>query len=366
MIKKWTNKLIDRFRESRKDPSESHYVQTSPSSPQLSFIVCAGLAALVFLLYYQIAFAFCTANGLQDMKAHAKFALEFYLNPEVFFSFAGPLIMRWYSDGYMGQFTPNPLHNPTHIACKGFGLLAMMAGIDIIRSYRNQKALFFKGGKQYFWFGLFSFFSVLAKPTFMYMLLPAGIIMVLLDLLKAAVKKTPSVKAVWSAAWRLAVAALPSCAYILTEYIALFFFGTESDTSVIFTKPLEVWHFFSYDVPTSILLGMFFPIWMLLTNLGYFYETVEGRLSVLGYMVGVLEFSVLAESGSRKDAGNFSWCMMAGMTLFFTVSVCRLTLSTLRQKPGVKHAAYVLFSWFLLFLHVYSGLSLYNVFSSIL
>ena len=438
MIKKRTNKLTDRFRESRKDPSESHYVQGPPSSPQFSFIVCAGLAALVFLLYYQIAYAFCTAEGLQDMKAHAKFALEFYLKPEVFFktwlrvphmlwhlivkffqsrihipleeaasltfalfgvfsfavtawflcslisaytgqqrlglasfgasllSFAGPLIMRWYADGYTGQFTPNPLHNPTHTACKGFGLLAMMAGIDIIRSYRNQKALFFKGGKQYFWFGLFSFFSVLAKPTFMYMLLPAGIIMVLLDLLKAAVKKTPSVKAVWSAAWRLAVAALPSCAYILTEYTALFFFGKEQGTSVILTKPLEVWHFFSYDVPTSILLGMFFPIWMLLTNLGYFYETVEGRLSVLGYMMGVLEFSVLAESGSRKDAGNFSWCMMAGMTIFFTVSVCRLTLSTLRQKSGVKHAAYLLFSWFLLFLHVYSGLSLYNVFSSIL
>lgn len=198
------------------------------------------------------------------------------------------------------------------------------------------------------------------------MLLPAGIIMILLDLLEGTRKKTPPVSAVWNAAWKLAVAALPTCAYLLIEYVALFFFGRDQGTSVVLTKPLEVWHFYSYDVPTSILLGMCFPIWMLLTNLGYFYKTVEGRLSVLGYLIGVLEFSVLAESGTRKDAGNFAWCMMAGMTVFFAVSVCRLMLSTMQQKCGAKHNAYVLVSWFLLFLHVYSGLSLYNVFASML
>ena len=111
---------------------------------------------------------------------------------------------------------------------------------------------------------------------------------------------------------------------------------------------------------------MCFPIWMLLTNPGYFYKTTEGRLGVLGYLTGVLEFSVLAESGSRKDAGNFAWCMMAGMTIFFAVSVCRLILSTMQKKCGARHAAYVIFSWFLLFLHVYSGLSLYDVFAGIL
>ncbi len=105
---------------------------------------------------------------------------------------------------------------------------------------------------------------------------------------------------------------------------------------------------------------------MLLTNPGYFYKTTEGRLGILGYLTGVLEFSVLAESGSRKDAGNFAWCMMAGMTIFFAVSVCRLMLSTMQKKRGAGHAAYVIFSWFLLFLHVYSGLSLYNVFAGIL
>lgn len=437
MIKKLGNNFLKRLKENAKDPSQVRY-EESASSAQFSFIVCAGLAMSVFVLYYRIAHAFCITEGLQDMKAHAEFAQDFYLNPEVFFktwlrvphmlwhlivkffqsrvhmplyeaasfvfalfgvfsfavtvwflygllktytgqkklglaslgsvslSFAGPLIMEWFADGYMGQFTPNPMHNPTHMACKGFGLLAMMAAIDIIRNYHGQETVFFKGKSQYLYFGIFSFFSTLAKPTFMYMLLPAGVVMIFHDLLKSTVEKTPSARAVWNAAWKLAVASLPTCAYLLTEYIALFFFGREQGTSVVLTKPLEIWHIYSYDVPTSILLGMCFPIWMLLTNLGYFYKTVEGRLSVLGYLMGVLEFSLLAESGGRKDAGNFAWCMMAGMTVFFAVSVCRLTLSTMRQKCGAKHAAYVIFSWFLLFLHVYSGLSLYDVFASML
>ena len=105
---------------------------------------------------------------------------------------------------------------------------------------------------------------------------------------------------------------------------------------------------------------------MLLTNLGYFYKSAEGRLSVLGYAFGVLEFSILAESGSRKDAGNFSWCMMAGMTIFYAVAVYRLMLSTLQEKTRKAHSAYLVVSWFLLFLHVYSGLSLYEVFMGIL
>ena len=447
------------LKDNAKDPSRERYLETNHQTPH-GPIVAGALGVLVFVVYYKIAYAYCTTAGLVDMKTHAEFAQNFYLNPEEFFktwlkvphmlwhlvvkafesraglplwdaasftfalfglfafgvmtwflfsmlrshtgqkrlafaalggmalSFVGPLIMAWFSDGYLGAFTPNPLHNPTHITSKGFGMLAMMAGIDVIRGYRKESPVFFRK-HPYLSFSLFSLLSVLAKPTFLYMLLPAGILLILIDLISAiagprhitgTTKENASKKAqtkgqlerrerllsVWGAAWRLALASLPACAYILTEYIALFFWGTEQGTSVVITKPLEVWHFYTWDVPTSILLGMLFPIWMLLTNLGYFYKSAEGRLSVLGYAFGVLEFSILAESGSRKDAGNFSWCMMAGMTIFYAVAVYRLMLSTLQEKTGKAHSAYLIISWFLLFLHVYSGLSLYEVFAGIL
>ena len=457
MNKLW-KALTNYLNENAKDPSRERYAENSEKAPAAP-LTCGAMAVLVFVIYYKVAHAYCLMDGLQDMKAHAEFAQNFYLNPTEFFktwlkvphmlwhlvtkalesrmglplwdaaslsfalfglfafavmtwflygmlkchtgqrrlayasllgaflSFVGPLIMEWFSNPYLGSFTPNPLHNPTHIASKGFGMLAMMAGIDVIRAYRGESPAFFRK-HPYLWFSISALLSVLAKPTFLYMLLPAGVLLILIDLLgalkevylkgsaaKEASKKKAThlqleqrkkLKAIWNTAWKLALASLPACAYILTEYVALFFWGTEQGTSVVFTKPFEVWHFYTWDVPTSVLLGMLFPIWMLLTNLGYFYKSAEGRLSVLGYAFGVLEFSILAESGSRKDAGNFSWCMMAGMTVFYAVAVYRLMLTSLQEKSGKAHTAYLIISWFLLLLHLYSGLSLFNVFAEIL
>lgn len=457
-IKNSWNAFCNYLKENAKDPSLIRY-EANNSSSHGAGLTCGVMSVLVFVVYYKVAYAFCTVEGLQDMKAHAIFAQNFYLNPDEFFktwlkvphmlwhlvtktfesrlgvplwdaaslsfalfglfafgimtwflygflkchtgqkrlafaslcgaalSFVGPLIMAWFSDPYAGSFTPNPLHNPTHIASKGFGMIAMMAGIDVIRRYRNERPAFFQGKLVYLWFSIASLLSVLAKPTFMYMLLPAGILVILLDLIAAAKKQllenaeqkerqgkkksgkhgnASQLKAIWGAAWRLALASLPACAYILTEYVALFYYGTEKGTSAVITEPFYVWHFFTWDVPTSVLLGMFFPIWMLVTNLGYFYKSVEGRLSVLGYAIGVLEFSFLAESGSRMDAANFSWCMMAGMTIFYAVALYRLMLTSLQEKQSKSHTAYLIISWFLLFLHVYSGLSIYDVFAGIL
>ena len=39
---------------------------------------------------------------------------------------------------------------------------------------------------------------------------------------------------------------------------------------------------------------------------------------------------------------------------------------TVQAKSGKAHTAYLIFSWFLLLLHVYSGLSYFEVFSGIL
>ncbi len=460
-MKKLWHSIQEYFRENAKDPSLYKYGETPMYSPA-DAISASGLAVLVFVVYYKVALAFCYADGLQDMKAHAVFAQNFYLNPKNFLetwlkvphmlwhlvvkffesrlsiplwesaalsfalfglfayfvmtwfltglfrnhtgqrrlalaalgagalSFVGPYVMEWFSDGYLGAFTPNPLHNPTHIASKGFGMLALMAGIDVIRGYRGKSPLYFKK-HVYLWFALSALLSVIAKPTFMYMLLPAGVLMILIDLVgamdgvfapipdaekqsgkekKQLVKKQfgqrKHLLSVWNSAWKLALATLPACAYVIMEYVALFYYGTEQGTSVVVTKPLEVWHFFTLNVPTSILLGMCFPLWMVLTNLGYFHKSEEGRLSFLGYAFGVLEFSILAESGSRKDAGNFAWCMMAGMTVLFAVAAYRLLNVTVQAKSGKAHTAYLIFSWFLLFLHVYSCLSYFEVFTGIL
>ncbi len=105
---------------------------------------------------------------------------------------------------------------------------------------------------------------------------------------------------------------------------------------------------------------------MVVTHPGYFFKTLEGKLALICYVVGTAEFTFLAESGDRMDAANFSWCMMAGMGVFFAVAVVRLILTTLSAKKTKAHIANVMAGWFLVLLHVYSLLSYYHILDDIL
>ena len=105
---------------------------------------------------------------------------------------------------------------------------------------------------------------------------------------------------------------------------------------------------------------------MLFTHPGYFLKTYEGRLALAGYAVGTAEFTLLAETGERMQAANFSWCMMAGMGVFFAVAVVRLILTTLSAKKTKAHIANVMAGWFLVLLHVYSLVTYYHIFDDIL
>ena len=438
-LKNFWDKAVNFFREGAKDPSKDTYEDTKSPS-YAAYVACGGFAVLIFVVYYLVAFVFCNDTGLQDMKAHAFFAEEFYMRNDLMlkawlrvpycfwhlivktlssrcgyplydaasftfawfgvFSFAvttwfinaitknytgkntllssavgslmlsfiGPLSCWWFGDAYSSSFSPNPMHNPTHMAVKGFGFLVLMAGMDIIRKYQGKNTIFFKKDKNlYLYFGIFLFLSTITKPTFMYMLLPAGFIVVLADLIGGLVRKDGTADKAGNAIWKIAVAGIPSIVYLLIEYMAFYYWGDATNaSSIIITKPLAVWHMYAIDVPTAILLGMCFPIYMLLTHPGYFLKTLEGKLALVCYAVGVLEFTFLAESGDRMDAANFSWCLMAGMGVFFAVAVVRLILTTLSTRRTKPHIANVMTGWFLLFLHVYSLLSYYHILDDIL
>ncbi len=276
-------------------------------------------------------------------------------------NFVGPYAMWWFADPYVGQFSVNPFHNPTHMAVKSFGLLAVMIGIDLFREMKGEDRIFvqsgFMGKHMYLAFGTVLFLSTLTKPTFMYMLLPAGLIILLIELIISIVKRKGNVKNILETLLHITVSALPSFAYLILEYMAFYRWGNATNASTVAVGRLfEVWHFYTLNVPKSIVLGMFFPLWMVATNLRFYVKTTEGRLSLAAYAVGLLEFSLFFETGDRKDAGNFAWCMMAGMTVLFIMSVVCLIRETLRVKETKGRRAYIIASWFFLFLHVYSGL----------
>lgn len=325
-------------------------------------------AAFTNAVFGLFAFFVTTYMSFQLIKFYTgKTALSLSAVSAFMLALVGPFEKLWYADIYIGQFSPNPFHNPTHMAVKCFGLLAVMLGVDIFREYKHELPIFFMGKGKYLGFGVSLFFSVATKPTFMFMLLPAGFLYFIVEAIVRGIKKETNIKEVWAVLWRIIVATVPSLCYLALEYFAFFDWVTNREESTLTIGGfLDIWHLFAYDVPTSILLGMFFPIWMVVTNPGYFFKTTEGRLSLTCYLVGVFEFAFIVEAGEQAISGNFAWCMMSGMTVLFAFSVIRLLVETLKKKFDKCHAVYIIISWFLLLLHVYSGLSFMNPFGYII
>lgn len=286
-------------------------------------------------------------------------------------SFVMPFYIYWFNSyHYEGQYTINPIFNPTHMAVKPIGLLAFMFAVDLIRRYLGKECIFCRGKwtQKYLFviFGGMLLLSTFTKPTFMYMLLPAGLIYLLLDLCISLWKKDGTWKKVWAFLWRIAVACIPSVIYLFIEYAAFYFWGgTNEDAKVVISPFLHVWHQFTSDVPKSILMAMAFPFWMVVTNFKYFVKSVEGRLSLIGYAVGTLEFAFFMETGFKMTHCNFSWPMMSGMLLLWVVAGGKLAELTLGEKNR-KNALIVTGGWLFLLLHLFSGLYYINPYQYII
>ncbi len=335
--------LITKFIESRLD-----FPMSDATSMTYSLFGLFSFAVMTFFIYKVVKYY------------TQKMSLSLAAFGALILAFVSPYAKWWFTPNiYLGQFGVNPFHNPTHMAVKSFGLLASMAGIDIIKNLRGEKLMFFKNAKGlYVWFGVLLLMTTFTKPTYMYMLLPAGFVYIVGLLIYNMIKAKEKVVDALKTLLYTSLATIPSLILIIFEYLAFYRWGNQYPSKVIIGPFLETWHMFSYDVPTSIILAMFFPIWMMVTNPGYFLKSTEGLLSVICYVVGTFEFAFFEEDGGKKSSANFAWCMMAGMTILFTTCVSKLIQNTMAKKEGALHAIYIIVSWFFLFLHVYSGITI--------
>lgn len=320
---------------------------------------CACFAALTYYVTYWILDRISVAVTKKESGLIPSFI-------SLMLSFVAALYIPWINMyQYEGQFSINPIFNPTHMAVKPFGLLAFAVAIDLILRYKGKETILFTGAKTQKWlyvlFGFFLFMSTLTKPTFMYMLLPAGVIYVLIELVISLIRKDGSWKKTWNFMWKLACACIPSLIYLILEYSAFYFWGgTNADAEIAIYPLFTAWHLYSANVPASILMGMSFPLWMVVTNPKYFIQSVEGRLSFLAYTVGTLEFSLFVETGDKLGHLNFSWPMMSGMLLLWVVAGARLIQLTVSEDDRLRNRIIISVGWILLSIHFFSGLYYIN------
>jgi len=279
---------------------------------------------------------------------------------------------------YLGVFSMNPLHNPTHMCVRPFALVAFCLVIDIVAysAGESYKPIFFdvvnSGKKYYLILTVVLFLSVVMKPTFAEMFIPAvGLYMLGLQIAKI-IKRDNPLKFLKKLAV-LFLCAVPALIYIALQYAVFFLMGGSynNEGGIIVTKYLEVWSLFTDNVYLSILLGMAFPIYMLIINTRYFIGTTQGRIALIGYGVGFLEAAFLGESGSRLVHANFMWPMMSGMLIMWLVAFWRLielsfvnvNFRSLIKEDGTVSVRRILLAgaWTLFIFHFLYGISFYSI-----
>lgn len=285
------------------------------------------------------------------------------------FCFVQALYFDWLDAGgqYLGVFSPNPLHNPTQMCVQGFMILAFCLVLDLL-SYENDRTyrpVFFhveRGvGKYYVMLSAVLFLSTVMKPTFAEMFIPAVAFLMLGNWIARLIRREEAVL-YFKKCLIMLLCALPALLYMLTQFLVFFFYegAAYSEGGLIITKWLEVWKLFTDNVFLSVLLGMAFPIYILLLDVRFFIKSVPGRLALLGYGVSFLEAAILGEDGIRLGHGNFLWPLMSGMLLFWLVALLRLLiLERTGEHTGFRRIL-LLFGWFLFFCHLFCGLSYYS------
>lgn len=285
------------------------------------------------------------------------------------FCFVQALYLDWLDTGgdYLGVFSPNPLHNPTQMGVQGFIVLAFCLVVDLL-SYENDRTyrpIFFhveSGTRKYYvLLAAVLFLSTVMKPTFAEMFIPT-VAFFMLGSWVARLIRGDAPGLYFRKCLVMLLCAIPALLYMLIQFLAFFLFGgaVYSEGGLVITKWLEVWKLFSDNVFLSVLLGMAFPLYVLLLDTRFFLKSIAGRLALLGYGIAFLEAAILGEEGSRMSHGNFLWPLMSGMLLLWLVALLRLmVLERAGEYMGFRKGL-LLFGWFLFFCHLFCGLAFYR------
>ncbi len=336
-----------------------------PIKAAAAFTCCIFAVFSFYVLYWMIenVVGHYQLNYSEAMKGFMAFAL----------SIIQPAYMYWFdtSSQYLGQFSMNPMHNPTHMCVKPFSLLCFCFTYDILQKYYDEKhrGVFISVDKSmtkaYVGLSVTLLLSCMAKPTFAEMFIPAVGIFMLIEWIKRMIQKDSTAKDYFQKCLTMLLVSVPALSYILLQFLAYFIWGGSyggGGSSLAITEWMQVWRMYSENVAVSILLGMGFPLLILALNGMYFIKNTMGRLALIGYVVGLLECALLGESGGKITHGDFLWPMMSGMTILWTAATLRFLVLEEKQRKTKPQQTLIHIAWFVFFMYVLFGVMyMYNI-----
>ena len=253
----------------------------------------------------------------------------------------------------MGILTPNPYWNATYLAVRPLTIATFFLGIDLLAEYETVLSW-----KKVTAFGVLVFLCTFTKPSFTFILVPTGAIILLYRLLKNKGKT-------WKNTLLFCLSLLPTGVLLLYQFSNVFT-GTNShaeETGIGF-ELFKAWHVYSNNIPLSLVMALAFPIAVLVLNMRQMKNDGGVRLAWQLWLTGFLTFLICYEKGFRFSHMNFSWGYMHGLFFVFMVSILQMIRNLMRKGtlskrlmsvPEIVLFAYHLICGIVFFVYMYQG-----------
>lgn len=278
-----------------------------------SYIVLAGVNVLsIFLFRKLIAMIYKPKNVWE------RIGLNLLSIVAIVFVVARSPLTDWRY--YDVQCAANPLHNPTVLFVRPFGIVAFIAFVSVfLKVEKNMRY-----GKELAIFGVAMILSILAKPNFAFAFLPAMGLFTLFYMIRKKTLKT---------GLNLLATVLPSGALLIAQFMYLSANTEAVKTQFIFggftgLNPIEV-------VCASIAT---FPVVIILFSVKEFKNNSFYRLSIIALVVGWLEMFLLTNGPS----GDFSWGYDLAVQFATVVSIA-CSMNNIAMAKWRKYVGYLVF-----------------------
>lgn len=252
---------------------------------------------------------------------------------------------------YKGVFTPNPYHNATYLAARPFLVLSFFLLADLLSKYEKENIW----KRDHLWEGIaFSvtlLLSTMTKPSYTLVAVSMAGVIMLFRLLRSKMRG-------WKAFWQLGVFFLPTFADLLYQFQGVFMGGSEEVEKGIGFGFLKAWSTATEQVPLALILGLAFPLVVLLFHGKALIRNGWYRLSWQILLMSVVQMLFLYEKGYRLSHLNFAWGYMCGMFLLYFTSLLVLVQDT----ADGQHKRWLLWcQWGIFLLHLICGVDYFRV-----
>ena len=249
----------------------------------------------------------------------------------------------------IGQGSPNMLHNPTHLMVRLVAFPCFMLCVAIMDGIGKKSATRLGAGRVIA-FSLFVFLTALSKPSFVQMLFPALFFLALFKMVKYGKA------AIWPVA-TVVLSLVPSLLLMCLQAWVSFYSAKDSGSGVAIAF-LKLYSRHSPNVFVSVMLGICFPLIMLLWSIRARKVSTAEVLAWIMYGVGWTQGALLIETGYRMLHGNFCWALNLSLFFIWFTALDRfISLAVeLSNSPGDRERKW----WFwcavaVLLLHLVSG-----------